>query len=83
MHFELWPQFSDFARFLCAFALKALMNRRKLTLKDYPKNKDVTLDENAKNRKQKRKKMLQLDSSQTSLQSVCASYRGQYSDRQT
>ena len=22
MHFELWPQFSDFARFLCAFALK-------------------------------------------------------------
>ena len=24
MHFELWPQFSDFARFLCAFALKLL-----------------------------------------------------------
>ena len=22
MDFELWPQFSDFARFLCAFALK-------------------------------------------------------------
>ena len=22
MHFELWPNFSDFARFLCAFALK-------------------------------------------------------------
>ena len=22
MHLELWPQFSDFARFLCAFALK-------------------------------------------------------------
>ena len=23
MHFELWPQFPDFARFLCAFGLKA------------------------------------------------------------
>ena len=23
MDFELWPQFSDFARFLCAFALNA------------------------------------------------------------
>ena len=22
MHFELWPQFSDFAQFLCAFVLK-------------------------------------------------------------
>jgi len=24
MHFELWPQVSDFARFLCGFALKWL-----------------------------------------------------------
>ena len=25
MDFELWPQFSDFAQFLCAFALKMIM----------------------------------------------------------
>ena len=34
MHFELWPQFSDFARFLCAFALKSLLSMRKPLLGD-------------------------------------------------
>jgi len=38
------------------------MNRRKLTLKDYPENKDVRLDKKLNNKKLRRKKVLHLDS---------------------
>ena len=40
------------------------MNRRKLTLKDYPENKDVRLDKRLNNKKAKKKKALHLDSAQ-------------------
>ena len=41
---------------------KTLMNRGKLTLKDYPENKDATLDKQLNNKKLRRKKVLHLDS---------------------
>ena len=41
---------------------KTLMNRRKLTLKDYPENKDARLEKKLNNKKLRRKKVLHLDS---------------------
>lgn len=45
---------------------KTLVNRRKLTFKDYLKNNDVSLDKNV-NRENKEEKMLLLDSAVTSF----------------